>query len=467
MNRKNFLRKACIGVLMASIIFSSCTDNDNDGKDSKGSFTRMNIEGAKTLFISSSNSGAKMYGIKKSSLKSTSGSEEIYEINYLDENDKPIEDKIPNYIYDAGDFLVVFFKKVSGWVVEEEVYFVRKTDGRVYEVPDEYFPSLDEYNELMFNSNINKRRFRHTNTINDLDFLNICYDKYNNFYYKAIRCLSNGECPQILYRVSSISHAAINFKQVSAENEKVWGFCVDDAGNIIYSRAGGEWMRYISADGIIGEPIPVIIRTNWDAPVSAYKFIWKGANGIMALFTVWGEYDSDGWYSSYPKSRHYLMKLENGKFVKVREISLELSNNYPSSYNVFYVQGKVIYSHYFGNSATLVDISGENSYREIPCSVEANIVINDKLYNFDNNTFSLTYIDIDNGATTPVFTLDKSVLSDYFIRCIMDVTESSIVFGAYRLSDNINVVAKIELGNVLTILQSNSGEISVITTLNP
>ena len=295
-----------------------------------------------------------------------------------------------------------------------------------------------------------------------MDFIDICYDKNNNYYYTAIRCLSSGECPHILYQVSSISNAGINFKQVSAGNETVQGFCIDDAGNIIYCRAGGEWMRYISATGNIGEPIPIITRTNGDAPMSAYKFVWNGSDGIMALFTMWGEYNLDGWYSSFSKNKHYLMKLKNGQFEKIKELSLDFSNNYPSSYNVFYVHEKVIYNHYYGDAITLVDISNENSYREIPCSVEANIVINDELYNFDKNTFSLTHINIDNGTTTPIFSLDKSVLSDYLITCIMDVTESGIMFGAYRLSDKINVVAKIGLDNVLTILQSNSGEISIV-----
>jgi len=457
-----------VWILSISIAAMSCKDDGKKDNDA-GKFARMNIAEAKLLFIASSASSSKLYGIKNSSsLRSSSDTgDEIYEIEYLDDNDKPIKDKTPDYIYDAGDFLIVFFKNSAGWVVEEEAYFVRKTDGTVYEVPNEYIPSLSGYNELIFNSTINKRRFRYTNTINDMDFLNFCYDKNKNIYYTVIRCLSNGECPLILYRVSSISNAVINYKQISTENETVWGFCTDDAGNVIYGRAGGEWMRYISSDGNIGKPIPVITRTNWDEPVSVYKFVWNGSNGIMAFLTVLGEYTSDGWYTSYPKNKYYLMVMENGQFVKKREITLDFSNNYPSSYNVFHVQGKVIYSHYFGNTATLVDISGEKSYREIPCSVEANIIINDKLYNFDKNAFSLTYINIDNGTTSPIFALNKSALSDYYVTCIIDVTESSVTFGAYRLSDKMNVVAKIGLDNVLTILQSNSGEVSVIMPLNP
>ena len=125
-----------------------------------------------------------------------------------------------------------------------------------------------------------------------------------------------------------------------------------------------------------------------------------------------------------------------------------------------------MYSYFFEGTAILVDISSMDSYREILCAVEANIVIDDKLYNFDKETFSLTHINIENGATTPVFNLDMSPLNGYVNISIMEVTESGVLFAAHRVSDRINVVAKIDLDNEFTILQSNSGMISVITTLD-
>ena len=161
------------------------------------------------------------------------------------------------------------------------------------------------------------------------------------------------------------------------------------------------------------------------------------------------------------------MKLKDGQFEKAKELKLKfVGDNLPSSYNVFYAEGKVMYSHFFDGVATLVDISNMDSYREIPCAVEANIVINDKLYNFNKETFSLTRINIENGATTPVFSLNMSPLNGYIHISIMEVTESGVLFAAHRVSDRMNVVAKIDLNNEFTILQSNSGLISVITTLN-
>jgi hypothetical protein len=408
MEKLSILRKARIGVLVASVIFSGCKDNDGGGRSN---FTRMNIEEAKTLFIASSNSVSKMYGIKNSSLKSTSEDEEVYEINCLDENNNPIEEKIPSYIHDAGKWLVVIFDVRQGY----EAYFVKKTDGSVYKIPDEYFPSKNENNDLFFNHNINIWRFRHTNQIRDMDFMYFGYDNDNNIYYPITRCPSTfGVCPRILYKVSSITSATINFKQISDDNDNVGSYCIDDNGNIVYG-SGSEQMRYCSANGDLGEPVPTIVRYNHGAPIEIYRFIWAGTDGIMSLKEEYREQLPDGTFVTSP-GRRYLMKMENGKFVKKREITFDFDHFYPSSFNVFYVHGKVIYSHYDESTATLIDISSENSYRETPCSVEANIVINDELYNFDKDIFSLTHINIDNGAITPVFTLDKSVLSDYIIQ---------------------------------------------------
>ena len=465
--RESFLRKACIGVLVVSIIFSSCNKNDDV---SKGTFKRMNIEDAKTLFIVSSNSVSKMYGVKNASLKSTSEDDEIYEITYLDNNNKPIEGKIPNYIYDAGDFLVVIFEKNNNQnnsgayeKTNPDAYFVRKTDGTAYKIPDEYFPSVNGDGGLFFNHNTNIRRFRNTNIIRDLDFLNFCYDKDNNIYYTVVHyntAPSMHALPHIVYK-ATITSSTVKFEQVSENNDNVWGYNIDYNGNIIYKF--GDKMKY-GSNGSFSEPI-IIIGRYVDIPIEIYRFVWVGNDGIMALREETADRNPSGGITTISEPRYCLMKMENGEFVKKREIKLDFSNGYPSSYNINYVQGRVIYNHSFGSTFTLVDITNENSYREIPCTVEANIVINDELYHFDRNTFSLTHINIDNGNTTPVFAFDKSVLSDYLIACIMDVTENSVMFGAYRLSDRMNVVAKIEENNELTILQINSGDVSTIMPL--
>lgn len=348
----------------------------------------------------------------------------------------------------------------------DEVYLVRKIDGKAFEISEEYFPIVDGNNTMIFNSSINKRLNRFNYYDNDWDYLNILFDGNNNLYYTASKCISSGECPQVLHRLSITPQGGIDLKPISAENETVWGFCIDSEGNTLYGRAGGEWMRYVRADGKIGEPIPTIIKTNSDAPVSRCDFVWNGTEGMMALYTFMGESDENGFSVFYQEDKHFLMKLNNGQFEKAKEIFLPFTNNLPSSSNVFNVGGKVIYSHFHGGKATLVDISNVNSYQEIACALEANLVMDDQLYHFDKDNLSLTQINIENGATTPVFDLDESALKGYVIRYIMNITETDILFGAHQISDNTNVIAKINVDNELTILQSNSGEVSVISTLN-
>lgn len=458
-----------VWILSLSMITISCKDDiENEGE--AGKLTRMNIEDAKLLYISSQNSSSKLYGVKNAStLRSTSDkNDQIYEIEYYDNKGKTIQDKIPHYLYDARDYLMAIFKDPHD-LYAYEGYLVRKKDGKAFEIPREYIPIVDGHNDMIFNANTNKRRFRYIPVLQDWDFLNVCFDKYDNLYYSSSKCLSSGECPNILHRISITANNHINFTPISVESESVWGFCIDKEGNALYGRAGGEWMRYVSADGSIGEPIPAIIREKYsDVAVAACNLVWSGTEDIMALYEYMAEYDEelDG-YIHFPDRKYFLMKLRDGQFERVKELKLKfVGDNLPSSYNVFYVGGKVMYSYFFEGTAILVDISSMDSYREILCAVEANIVIDDKLYNFDKETFSLTHINIENGATTPVFNLDMSPLNGYVNISIMEVTESGVLFAAHRVSDRINVVAKIDLDNEFTILQSNSGMISVITTLD-
>lgn len=459
--KKTILYLACIfGLYMIAV---SCEDDIDENKS--GKLTRMNIEEAKLLYITTQNGNARLYGVKDGSLLRADSDEngQVYEIEYFDSKGNTIDDKSPYYVYDAGAYLITVFKK-SHELMADEVYLVRKTDGRAFALPEQYFPVPNGNNELFYNASINRRLFRVSPVMNDWDFFAASHDTNNNLFYTSIDCSNAGACPEILYRVSTKSSGDIDVTPLSAAEETVWGFCVDKQGNALYGRAGGEWMRYADANGNVGEPIPTVVKTNGDVPVSSCDFVWSGTQGIMALYTYMSEYDGE-WVTSLPENKHFLMKLVNGRFEPVKELSLKFTNNKPSSRNVFYVGGKVIYNHSHGGVTTLVDVSHETSYREIPCAKDANIQIADKLYNFDRNTFSLTHIDIQTGATTPIYGLDRSVLNGYTVSFIMDVTESGVLFQAHRTANRTNVVAKIDINNELTILQSNSGEVSVFTNV--
>lgn len=456
-----------VGILGVFLALLSCQDKIGEDNAS-GKLARMNIDGAKLLFIASENATSTLYGVKNaSSLRSSStGEEQVFEVEYYDNEGKTIKGKTPIYLKDAGDYLVALFKRTGGSSTEE-VYLVRKKDGRVFEVPEDYNPSLSGNNGLFFNKSMNERTTRFNYLNSDWDFLEFQFDGAYNLYFTAVHCLASGDCPHVLHRVTPASNGELTIKPLSVENETVWGHCVDSKGNALYGLAGGEWMRYVGASGEMSERIPTVRKTYGDYPIYTCNFVWNGTEGLMALYTFTGEYDeSTDTFTSFPENKYFLMTWQNGAFVKARELDLPFRNNLPSSNNMFYVDGKMLYSHYHEGVTTLVDLSSPSAYREIPTSLQANCVIGGKLHHFDRNAFSLTRIDDKDGSTTPVYTLNKSLIDGYILAYIMDVTEEGILFGAYRLSDKLVVMAKIDKENGLTILQGNSGEVSVITVLS-
>ncbi|MDD4800997.1 MAG: hypothetical protein PHD28_08225 [Proteiniphilum sp.] len=114
----------------------------------------------------------------------------------------------------------------------------------------------------------------------------------------------------------------------------------------------------------------------------------------------------------------------------------------------------------------IVDLSNEESYRETPCSVQANMVINNLLYHFDKNSFALKRVNIEDGTTTHVFKLDRARLEGYTVAHILDVSITGILLGAYRLSDKHYLLARMNTDNEITILQDMPGEVSLFTSLD-
>ena len=463
-NRGNVLTIKKLSLLLSFIasmtVITSCDEKEiyekiddgivDDNRES-GTFIRMNIEDANTLFITSTNSSSKLYGVKKSSLKSTSEIDgEIYEINCFDENEEPIEKRNPSHIFDAGDFVIVMF----GY---DECYFVNKTNGLIYAIPHECNPTYWEFHPtsegIFFNS-----------------VFKLQVDKNNNVYYVA------NEYPYNLYQVSSITSGSIQFKQVSAVNDKVYGgFCVDKDGNILYSYSG-DWgatnmrMRYRKIDGSF------VNLLRYNPPYETHPVIWE------YLLNVWT--GTDGIMYGIMKSNDenkptYLFKIQDGQIIKIRNVSKymhELLKSFFYSFtihDVFYVQGRIIcnpisyFTQYTGNkSEYLIDISSESLYKEIPCSVQPNMVLNDQLCSFDDKAFSCTLIDIDTGKTSLLYDLDESKLSNYDIDKIMSVTDSGVVFSAVQLSDGNYIVAKIGLDNSVTIQQTIEGKVTIVMPLN-
>lgn len=452
-------------VLCLTLIMLSCQDTI-DGEEQTGRLKHMTIEDAKSLFITSHDAGATLYGVKHtSSLRSTVGSgEDIYEIEYHDQAGKRIKVLKPFHVRDLGSHLLAIFQEQGN---NSEFYLVRKSDGKAFMIPEAYIPSLSGNNDRLYNRSVNKRFYRTNYIDSDWDFLDIVNDDSNNLYYTAIGCNDSGTCPHVLYRVSPAANGEFSFKPLSVENETVWGYCVDGNGNVLYGVTGGQWMRFVPADGVHGELIPTVTKTNGDSPISVCNFVWSGKEGIMALYSFMGDYDEESYtFTPYQEPRHFLMSLKNGQFEKVRELTLPFTNYYPSSTNLFHVAGRVIYSHYLAGFATLIDLSSEESYSETPSPVQVNMVIDDQIYYFDKNSFALTRVNINDGTTTPVFTLDRIRLEGYTVAYILDVTETGILFGAYRMSDKHYLLLRMDTDNEITILKDIPGEVTLFTSLD-
>jgi len=410
------------------MVLTSC---DKDDKKDTDTFSRMNIEDAKSLFIA----GSKMYGVKKTSLKSTSEMEgEIYEISYLDGNGKKIEKINPVSIVDAGDFVIVEFLSLDG----KDVFFVKKTDGLIYAIPQEYFPYVvDDYNW-------SNRLFGLIDQIQ--------LDKNKNIYYTNFPIIYP---KRTLYKISSVASSAIQFAEVSAVNDKVTGFCVDDEGQIIYTyrpdNAIDDRMRYRKADGSFSN-----MAINDNDTGDLIQCIWKGTNGVMYGFM----------YTEWNSAHACLIKIQNGQITKIRDVKSNICSRSNSKF--FRVQRRMIYCEQeFSDVNYIIDISNESLYKEIICPILPNMVLTDQLCYFDKEDFSCTLINIDTGETSLLYKLDKSKLNNYNMNMnsvfILSVSESGVVFSAMQYNEY--VIAKMGLDNSVTILQNTEGDVSVILNL--
>jgi len=439
-----------IAALAASATFMSCDKNKETG-----TLTRMNIDEAKSLFIASSNSGSKIYGVKSSSsTKSTSEMNgEIFEISYLDQSGNPIVKENPRHIYDAGDFIIVCFGGNNMTPVPHEAYFVNKSNGLIYAIPQDKLPFvyLEEYD-------ISPARFLGC-------FSKVQLDRYGNVYYVGLP-----ETRKTLYKVSPAASSAINITQVSVVNDWVVCYLLDGEDNILYygSKSNSESVfRYRKAsDGSF-----VSHTQFWEEHRSK---IWTGTDGIMYEITFDCHHNmvetGPGLPVEYTKVS--FMKMQDGQSSSI--IQEDIVEGFISGFYGFYVQGRIILlSRGHGINNYLIDVSDASSYKIVPCSIETNLpfedkllVVNDKLCYFNYESFSCTLIDIDTGQTSLLYSFDKSKLGNYDVDQIMSISESGIVFSAAQMSDGNYVVAKLDANGTVTILQTIGGSVSVVVPLN-
>ena len=445
-SKANFLIIACCA-LMA--VFCGC-QKEKGGENVTPA--RMNIDEAKSLFIASSTSGSKVYGVKKSSTKSTAGMDgEIFEISYLDNTGNPIVKEHPRHIYDAGNFVIVCFGDKETFLLRE-AYFVNKSNGLIYAIPQDKLPLvyLEEYDNspAMFMGRLNK----------------VQLDRDGNVYYVGVP-----ETRKTLYKVSAVTSSAINITQVSAVNDYVVFFCVDSEGNILYSGSKNNSesvIRYRKAsDGSL-----VSYTQFWE---EHKRKVWTGTDGVMYEINTDPHYmmvEAENGHVEYTKIS--FMKMQDGQPSDI--IQEDIVEGRVMNFYGFYVQGRIILlSRVHGTKNYLIDVSNESSYKIIPCSIETNLpfedkllVVEDKLCYFNYDAFSYTLIDIDTGQTSLLYSFDKSKLGNYDVDQIMSVTESGVVFSAIQLTDGKYVVAKLDTNGTVTIQQTIEGTVSVVMPLN-
>lgn len=422
---------------ITSITLNSCSNDDGssdengDKKNTNNSLSAITIQNTKALFISTSNVGSKLYGVKSSSIsgKNTSNTEEIFEIKYLNSDGEEIQKSNPAYIYNLKDFIILGFG--TNYLINsgfEEAYLIKKTDGKVFEIPKNYMPHVvgNKYNYLR----------QYLNTENKIQ-----EDENNNIYYTTYP-------NQKILKVSLNTPSSLQFQEISAVNDVVYGFCVDGKGNIHYgyydSNTQNYKYRYRKSEGNF---------VNTSFPQSQYyNRIWTGTDGVMYSAKMNTADDS------------YLGKIQDGSFSEIKHSNMNI-NDWKFG-DVFNVKGKIIYTYYEYNPNKFFNFSNEMEFAEISCSVKANYVLNNDLYNFDKATFALTLINVLNGNTSVVYDLDETKLGNYDIDKIINVDQDGVTFSAVDLSNGQYVVAKISTANLVTIQTTINGQITTVTSLN-
>jgi hypothetical protein len=440
--------KKITSILVFSCLFLLCCNKGDNNQDGDITLATIDIKNAKSLFIATTTDGAKLYGIKgvstqASILQSTSSSDEqIFEIEYFDNNGEQIIKTDPMHIFNLSDFVVLCFGN-GGSSSPKESYFVRKVDGKVFEIPREYQPwiTIEEWYSMLFFTGMNKMQEDGNN--------NVYYITYNNETYDYKLC-----------KVSLSSPTSLQFQEISAVNDRVRGFTVDKDGHVVYGKDGST-LRYRNSSGIFLN-IPIYRDEDANSRIIA---IWTGIDGVLygvlrnSIPAEFSYYEFDD-----------LVKIEGENLIVLRNMNVRFDDdNYIHGYvtnRVFFVRGQIIHVVY-DQGGYLLNLSSETLYKEVACSVVANMSFGDNLYHFDKTTLSCSLIDMETGSVSLLYDLDDvSLARKYDIDKIIEVSDTGVVFSAVDLSDGKYVVAKIGLDNNIIIQQSIVGSVTTVAAIN-
>jgi len=450
------MKKSFLGILALTLIFGlaviGCGDGDNNGNENgnggnsngngngnngnnNSNLRSLNIIGAKNLFIASV-SGQPLQSINARSVGNESQNKlfkiteygVIQEItyNYEDDEGNPIQSNetlIPTDIFNINqDYLMVVFT--------DSIYLLRKTDGAVFLYSDSSWNNKPSLNDVY----VSNRR-------------SILNDNNGNIYF-----LANDK----VIKVNVQNPSSITRENYSPDSDRVWGFEMDNNGNIIYfgrdsgnseisriRRSGGS-LRNLSSQnarfawtGLDNSNFYFFDRNSTNSGTQIKKWI-SGTNEIedfgidMVGFSGFG-------------GNGYILKT-SGRIITISVLQNSVYEIYPEFSPI---QG---YASYDPNYMAL----GLNSIKYADSS-------GDYYYITGNNTSENPVLLKINAATD----VPTTILSGYDVYKFTVTEDNIVTFNALNMDNGKKVIGSISSNNIVTILDETLNiELTVLERIN-
>ncbi len=427
--------------LMFICLFSGC---GGCGGSNTSDIQSMDISDAKALMTSLS-SGASTSSIYTSSLSNnTSSLLKITNDNYILEVTYTLTDGtttidypyIVKVIHNINDeFVLVGF--LDKQLIEDYERFLAEGSDMTYFLSDNIYPwylvrksdgkswNLDSsiYDPLMDNGPKNN--------------LPILISPDGDFYYRASLHDEDKTLGPVIVKISNLTTEPV-FTLMTDPDIGVRTFFIDNAGNIIYSSSPNneqpDSVRYIKTDGTEG------VLTNASGDFCGDK-IWKAADGNIYYNGIDGKA-----YKAFNSTPYY-----NGD---IGLIIFEIKY-------LFNIGGKTIALTDNSNSheVKVVELFSDQAF-DTESTISLEHIIN-------NNSGEHRYHAVSSGNYYYVAGSDKMVKCDTNHNCVDHVTGYSfdyltvnsqdvVTFSATRLSDNQNVVAKVDANGTVEIIGSSN-----------
>jgi hypothetical protein len=412
-SRKVFLKSVCLSLLAASIIFGSCSKNNEEVTPQ---LSKIDITNSTALFIASSKSNLKTAEQVGNKLFKVTNEGVVQEVTFWDKSGKQMTDTfVPEMIYFIAnsDFFIARINTTN--------YLVRKSDGGIF-VLNTTLGKPYEYD-------------RRTGGYVNSDF--IVQDANKNLYFTS---------ENRIYKINVSNPNSLTISPVTPDTEDAWNFTVSSKGDVFYETKDA-YRVCKSNGGLYNIPTNASTLNSWTGLDGRIKY----ATNDKALFAV--DIDAKGNASIDKKvfdfqigglgnqvnmlrfkSRVILLNEEN-PISHGQPPILEIDNqaNYPRqislSYNICEIK-KVV------NSENYYYLSGLNSSQQ-PVLIKVNPT---------------------NDAVTELL---KAGAYDIYAMTVNKKDE--LIFNALRMSDGVKVIGKISSEGTLQIIDTklNSGVVAL------